>query len=84
MGVARLQPATITVEDLRRAGFTAEQIERLQALRVAYPVVEYLDSRSQLNRLVFLRWCYATGRTSEWSATELPGNRSRHRRWWRR
>jgi hypothetical protein len=84
MGVARPTQAAITIEELRQAGFSPEQIERLQALRTAYPVLEYLDSRGQLNRLIFLRWCYATGRTSEWTPAGPPSIPSRPRRWLRR
>jgi len=45
--------------DLECLGFTTEQIERLLELRAAYPLVEFVDSREELMRLMFLKWLHA-------------------------
>ena len=50
---------TIGVVELRNAGFTPAQIERLTALKALYPVCEYVVSRAQFERLAFLKWLYA-------------------------
>jgi hypothetical protein len=51
-------------QQLREAGFTSEQIERLTALKALYPVSEFVVSGTQLARLVFLKWLYANGGAS--------------------
>lgn len=51
-----------TRDDLSAAGFTPEQIERLEQLRNHYPYIEFIDSRLQLEKLRFLRWLIETGR----------------------
>lgn len=51
-----------TRDDLSSAGFTSEQIERLEQLRNHYPYIEFVDSRRQLEKLRFLRWLIETGR----------------------
>jgi len=43
-------------------GFTPTQIARLVALREAYPLIELVESRRELNQLRFLRWQHANGR----------------------
>jgi hypothetical protein len=40
-----------------------EQVERLEALRAAYPYIEFVDSAEEWRRLVFLKWLY-TQRTT--------------------
>lgn len=62
MGAA-LSPQTdeVTAEDLLEAGFTAEQVERLTALKSAYPFIEYVDTAKQWRRLEFLKWRYQQG-----------------------
>lgn len=47
----------ITVAELQRLDFTPEQIARLEALRAAYPVLEFVSS-AEWRRLVFLKWRY--------------------------
>jgi hypothetical protein len=63
MGAASLSPRTteVTVDDLLEVGFTADQIERLQALKNAYPFIEYVDTAKQWRRLEFLKWRYMQG-----------------------
>lgn len=63
MGAASLSPRTVevTAEDLVDAGFTADQIERLSALKSAYPFIEYVDTAKQWRRLEFLKWRYNQG-----------------------
>ena len=63
MGAASLSPRTseITIDDLLAAGFTAEQVERLTALKSAYPFIEYVDTAKQWRRLEFLKWRYQQG-----------------------
>ena len=51
----------LSVDDLREAGFTEEEIEQLSALRNEYPFVEYVDSGRQWQRLLFLKWRYDRG-----------------------
>lgn len=57
----RLTKETISIEDLESLGFTADQILALTALRAAYPFVEYVDTASQWQRLLFLQWRYRHG-----------------------
>ena len=45
-------------------GFSPQQIARLQAMRDAYPLIELVQSRRELDQLRFLRWRHATGRIS--------------------
>jgi hypothetical protein len=52
-------PAAISRDDLMQLGFAPEQIERLEALRRVYPVIEFVDSNEQLQRLQFLKWRFA-------------------------
>ena len=49
-------------EDLLSAGFSAEQIDRLEQLRGHYPYAEFVDSHRQFEKLRFLRWLVETGR----------------------
>ena len=60
---ASLSPrvAEVTADDLVAAGFTDEQIERLTALKSAYPFIEYVDSAKQWQRLEFLKWRFKQG-----------------------
>jgi hypothetical protein len=51
----------VEVTHLQQAGFTMEEIDRLDELRQSYPVIETVDSRRELQWLRFLRWCYVTG-----------------------
>lgn len=44
-----------TAADLVEAGFTAEQIERLERLRSVYPMLEFLTT-PEVRRLEFLKW----------------------------
>lgn len=60
------RPEVKTVDDLERAGFTAEQIGKLVALRAAYsPVIEQVESGHQWRQLQFLRWLYRQGEYAE-------------------
>jgi hypothetical protein len=63
MGAASLSPRSVevTADDLVAAGFTTEQIERLTALKSAYPFIEYVDTAKQWRRLEFLKWRYQQG-----------------------
>jgi hypothetical protein len=51
----------LTERDLLDAGFTEEQVERLAALKSAYPFIEYVDTAKQWRRLEFLKWRYKQG-----------------------
>lgn len=51
----------VTSQDLLDAGFTVEQVERLIALKSAYPFIEYVDTAKQWRRLEFLKWRYQQG-----------------------
>jgi hypothetical protein len=55
----------VEVTHLQQAGFTLEEIVRLDELRQSYPVIETVDSRRELQWLKFMRWCYVTGHISE-------------------
>lgn len=46
----------LTRDDLRDAGFSAEEIERMEQLRDEYPYIEFLDSRKEWDRLRFMKW----------------------------
>lgn len=61
LGTLSTQPVSITVEDLAEVGFTAEQIEKLSALKACYPFVEYVDNGNHWQRLLFLKWRYDNG-----------------------
>lgn len=63
MGAASLSPRTseVTADDLVAAGFTAEQILSLTALKNAYPFIEYVDTAKQWRRLEFLKWRFVRG-----------------------
>ena len=63
MGAASLSPRVVevTAEDLLEAGFTVEQVERLSALKNAYPFIEYVDTAKQWRRLEFLKWRFQQG-----------------------
>jgi hypothetical protein len=52
------KPATLALmhDDLARLGFAPEQIARLEALRDVYPVIEFVESNEQLQRLQFMKW----------------------------
>ena len=50
--------APLTIEDLALLGFTPEQIERLEALREAYPLIEWVTNE-EWQRLRFLKWRHA-------------------------
>jgi hypothetical protein len=52
---------TATTIDLAQLGFTPEQIKRLEALREAGPLLEFITTRAEWQRLVFLKWCYEHG-----------------------
>jgi hypothetical protein len=56
---------TVTSLQLAEREFTPEQITRLAALRAHYPLLEFVESRSDVDRLSFLKWRYATGRLHE-------------------
>jgi hypothetical protein len=47
---------------LQRSGFTPEQIARFKELRKRYPVIEFVQSQREYNRLAFVKWCFRTGR----------------------
>jgi hypothetical protein len=59
--VVTRQPVSTEIE-LEQLGFTREQIASLVALRDRYPLVEFVTNRTACERLIFLRWCYRTGR----------------------
>jgi hypothetical protein len=48
-------PAIISAIDLAQLGCTPAQIARLEALRAAYPLIEFV-STAEWQRLVFLKW----------------------------
>jgi hypothetical protein len=54
--VVNRQRQTLTRADLALVGFTAEQIDALEALRACYPYIEFFDSRQELQRLRFMKW----------------------------
>ncbi len=63
MSAASLSRQTIevTAEDLLEVGFTEEQIKQLNALKSAYPFIEYVDTAKQWRRLEFLKWRFKQG-----------------------
>jgi hypothetical protein len=67
---------TITAANLMRIGFTMEQVERLEALRAAYPYIEFVDSAEEWRRLVFLKWLYARHDTSPEERASLAAHMS--------
>lgn len=52
----------VTSEKLLEAGFTTDQILQLETLRSYYPLIEFVDSSRQWNRLLLLRWLVAHGK----------------------
>lgn len=46
----------VTKQDLKHVGFSEEQIAELDELRRSYPLLEFLDSRQEWNRLAFMKW----------------------------
>jgi hypothetical protein len=56
-----MRPDPVTVQDLVVLGFTGEQIDKLIALKAAYPFIEYVDSANQWRRLEFLKWRFERG-----------------------
>lgn len=46
----------VTKQDLRDAGYNDEQIAQIEDLRRRYPLIEFLDSRQEWNRLAFMKW----------------------------
>jgi hypothetical protein len=61
LGTLSTRPGPVTVDDLVADGFTAEQIEKLSALKACYPFVEYVESASHWQHLLFLKWRYDNG-----------------------
>ena len=55
---------TIGVSDLRAAGFTSAQFERLTALKALYPLSEFVVAREQFERLAVITWLHANSDTS--------------------
>lgn len=52
----------LTEDQLAMAGCSAEEITRLKAQRSQYhPMIEFVESGDQLDRLRFLRWLYQQG-----------------------
>lgn len=56
---------TITRADLKQDGMSDEVIDGLESLREKYPFAEFLDSESEWQRLVFLKWLRDQGRFEE-------------------
>lgn len=54
--------------ELERVGFTPVQIDRLVALRAAYPLMEEIFTQEELKRLLFLQWLH-----SKWSNAAEDG-----------
>lgn len=44
---------------LEQLGFTEAQIDRLFELRAVYPLVELVETREEMMRLMFLKWLHA-------------------------
>jgi hypothetical protein len=55
------QTDSVTEEDLRGHGFTADEIAHLRSIREMYPYIEYVDSRYEWHRLKFVKWLYHKG-----------------------
>lgn len=53
---------TLTIDDLVAAGFSTEQIARLEEVRARYPLAEFVESDQQLRRLELVRWLHRNGR----------------------
>ncbi len=53
------------LETLRRAGFTASEIDRLGRLRRDYAENEMDQARANLRRLEFVRWLVVTGKLTD-------------------
>lgn len=54
--------STLTTDELATRGFTASEINRLQALRASYdPFRDYCESNQEYERLAFLKWRYQRG-----------------------
>jgi hypothetical protein len=49
-------PQPVTVDDLRAGGCTEDEITGLSRLRERYPVIEFVDTVREWQRLCFLRW----------------------------
>jgi hypothetical protein len=47
---------TSTVNDLRALGFSADEITRLTLLKARYPLIEFVETPREWQRLCFLRW----------------------------
>ena len=53
------------LETLRKAGFTAPEIDRLCRLRRAYTESEMDQAPADLRRLEFVRWLVVTGKLTD-------------------
>ena len=53
------------LEELRRAGFTAQEIQHLYFFRQAYITNEKDQAPADLSRLQFIRWLVEHGRISD-------------------
>ncbi len=51
-------------EDLKREGFTDQQLDTLERLRAIYPYVEFLQP-DEVRRVQFVRWLYQRGQFSQ-------------------
>jgi|GEM_PF-5424596 len=56
---------TVSIAQLRREGFSANQIQKLKALRTAYPIREHITSAHDMRRLELLRWMRQNGRLAD-------------------
>ena len=52
----------VTVEALAQAGFTADAIARFTWLKERYPLCEFVEHDSQIERMEFIRWLVGSGR----------------------
>jgi hypothetical protein len=55
------QPQDVNETDLRREGFSEDEIVQLREMREMYPYVEYVDSRREWHHLKFVKWLYHRG-----------------------
>jgi len=55
----------VTEQDLINDGFTQDEVDSLNALKVNYPYIEFTDNRRQFDHLREIRWRVATGRLSD-------------------
>ena len=55
------QVRELTITDLVELGFSEAEIQKLAALRAAYPFVEYVETSAQWSRLQFLKWRIENG-----------------------